>query len=54
MINGTKIRLGRANDGGYICVDEAIVRGGVAYSFGISDDVSWDLDVSIFFYFVLY
>ncbi len=46
MINGTKIRLGRANDGGYICVDEVIVRGGVAYSFGISDDVSWDLDVA--------
>ena len=35
------IRIGRKNDGGYIMADD--LRGSVAYSFGISDDPSWDL-----------
>lgn len=44
--NANKVRLGRPNDGGYVCVDEAIKKGGTAYSFGISDDVSWDRDLA--------
>lgn len=41
------VRLGKANDGGYTMVDNFnISRGGVAYSFGISDDVSWDTDMA--------
>ena len=39
------VRIGKANDGGYVMVDNFRnndVGGGVAYSFGISNDVSWD------------
>lgn len=35
-------RVGRDHDGGYVMV-ENLLPGGVAYSLGISDDVSWDL-----------
>jgi len=35
------VRVGNHNDGGYIMVDN-FRNSGVAYSFGISDDVSWD------------
>lgn len=35
------VRLGRDNDGGYVMVAD-LLAGGVAYSLGISDDVSWD------------
>ena len=38
------VRVGRHTDGGYVMVDN--FAGGVAYSFGISDDVSWDTDMS--------
>ena len=40
-----KIRVGRETDGGYVMLDDfgAIEA---AYSFGIKDDVSWDLDVA--------
>jgi hypothetical protein len=36
------VRLGGAHDGGYVLV-ESLLRGGIAYSFGVGDDVSWDL-----------
>lgn len=39
------VRVGRHNDGGYIMVDN-FTAGGVAYSFGISNDVSWDSDMA--------
>lgn len=35
------VRFGKHNDGGYIMVDN-FANSGVAYSFGISNDVSWD------------
>ncbi len=40
-----KIRIGRSFDGGYILVDDF---SGVdaAFSFGVSDDASWDLDIA--------
>ena len=42
------VRLGKPNDGGYVMVDNFNVSGGVciAYSFGISNDVSWDWDMA--------
>jgi hypothetical protein len=40
-----KVRLGRAHDGGYVCLDD--LAGVVAaLSFGVGDDVSWDVDVA--------
>ena len=39
------VRLGRPNDGGYVMVDN-FKPAGVAYSFGIKDDVSWDWDMA--------
>jgi hypothetical protein len=40
-----KVRLGRFYDGGYVMVDD--FQGAVAaYSLGINDDVSWDLDIA--------
>ena len=39
------VRLGKPNDGGYIMVDN-FRPAGVAYSFGIKDDVSWDWDMA--------
>lgn len=38
------VRVGAANDGGYVMLDD--LQGGVAYSFGINDDVSWDDDMA--------
>jgi len=38
-------RLGREQDGGYIMLDDFKGRK-IAYSFGISDDVSWDKDAA--------
>lgn len=45
LVGSGKIRLGRLFDGGYVMVDrfEGIEA---AYSLGINDDVSWDLDVA--------
>ena len=37
-------RVGREKDGGYIMLDD-IQNGTIAYSFGISNDVSWDKDI---------
>ncbi len=37
-------RVGRNYDGGYIMLND-FHDGGIAYSFGISDDVSWDKDM---------
>ena len=37
-------RIGRDNDGGYIMLNE-FSKGKIAYSFGISGDVSWDADM---------
>lgn len=39
--DGKLIRTGNANDGGYVML-EGVDRSKVAYSFGISDDVTWD------------
>ena len=38
------VRVGRDYDGGYIMLDD--LPGGIAYSFGISTDVSWDKDMA--------
>ena len=35
------VRIGRNNDGGYLMLND-FHKGGIAYSFGISNDVSWD------------
>lgn len=35
------VRIGKHNDGGYLMVDD-FQKSGVAYSFGINDDISWD------------
>lgn len=40
-----KIRLGKEYDGGYICPDD-FEGFDTAFSFGINDDISWDLDVA--------
>ncbi len=38
------VRIGRDYDGGYVMFDD--FGGGIAYSFGICDDVSWDKDIA--------
>ena len=38
------VRVGCNNDGGYIMLDD--FGGGIAYSFGIAGDVSWDKDMA--------
>ena len=43
--NKALVRIGKEDDGGYIMVDD-FKDAGIAYSFGISDDVSWDADMS--------
>lgn len=40
-----KIRLGHVGDGGYICIDD-FAGIDTALSFGINDDISWDLDAA--------
>lgn len=40
------IRLGRDYDGGYIMLDDFDSEEKIAYSFGISRDVSWDKDMA--------
>lgn len=39
------VRCGNLHDGGYVMVDD-FSNGGIAYSFGISNDVSWDDDMA--------
>ena len=41
----SKRRFGRDHDGGYVMVDD-FAGITAAYSLGISDDVSWDLDIA--------
>lgn len=41
--NVSKIRLGGANDGGYVMLDPG--KGGIAYSFGVSTYSPWDWDM---------
>ncbi len=38
------IRMGNENDGGYIMLDD--LPGGIAYSFGIAQNVAWDKDMA--------
>lgn len=45
LADAAKVRLGRFNDGGYVMVD-LFDNVQAAYSLGINDDVSWDLDVA--------
>lgn len=40
-----KIRMGRENDGGYVCPDD-FTGLDTAFSFGINDDISWDRDAA--------
>jgi hypothetical protein len=42
---GGYIRIGKDHDGGYIMLDR-LSKEQIAYSFGISDDVSWDMDMA--------
>lgn len=43
-VDGELVRVGGSNDGGYV-MSEAALNGGIAYSFGINDDVAWDSDM---------
>lgn len=45
LVNHQYIRIGRKYDGGYVMCDD-FEQHGIAYSFGINDDVSWDLDMA--------
>jgi len=45
LIGADKIRLGRFFDGGYVMID-SFDGVDAAYSLGINDDVSWDLDIA--------
>lgn len=40
-----KVRVGKANDGGYVMIDD-FSDVGIAYSLGINNDVSWDLEIA--------
>lgn len=40
----TKVRLGRANDGGYVVLDEICQGAKRLYSYGIGDDCSFEID----------
>src|SRR5262249_34423180 len=41
----SKVRLGGKNDGGYVCLND-FDNIELAFSFGIGNDASWDLDVA--------
>ncbi|MFD1951715.1 hypothetical protein ACFSGX_13145 [Sphingomonas arantia] len=45
LLDHRKVRLGNEADGGYVCIDDF---DGIdtALSFGINDDISWDLDAA--------
>ena len=43
--DGELVRVGGSNDGGYV-MSEVALNGGIAYSFGINDDVAWDRDMA--------
>lgn len=40
----TKVRLGNKRDGGYIVLDEICKKSKVLYSYGVSDDISFEED----------
>lgn len=46
VVGQRKVRLGRHFDGGYVMID-AFQDVKTAYSLGINDDVSWDLDMAL-------
>ena len=43
---GNKVRVGKKNDGGYIMIEDAIKKAKIAYSIGIGNDVSWDMQIA--------
>jgi hypothetical protein len=45
VVGGRLVRKGRPFDGGYAMVDRGLEKV-VAYSLGVNDDVSWDLDMA--------
>lgn len=45
FVDGAYTRIGKENDGGYVMLDDFASKDKIAYSFGISDDVSWDKDM---------
>lgn len=40
------VRAGAPHDGGYLMLDDFLKSNGIAYSFGIADEISWDLDMA--------
>ena len=42
--NLTKIRIGNKRDGGYVALKELCEKTGVVYSFGVGDDIGFELD----------
>lgn len=45
LVGKPLVRIGKMSDGGYVMIDDFTSQK-VAYSFGISDDVSWDKDMA--------
>jgi hypothetical protein len=45
LVGTGKVRMGSPADGGYVCVDD-FEGVDTAFSFGINDDISWDLDAA--------
>lgn len=45
VVGGRLIRVGGINDGGYIMLDHGLDNS-ICYSFGINDDVFWDLELA--------
>jgi hypothetical protein len=45
VVGAAMVRKGRAGDGGYVMLDSGL-ENALAYSAGISNDVSWDLDMA--------
>ena len=44
--NLNMVRIGNKHDGGYVMCEPSMMGGNVAYSFGIANDVSWDMDMA--------
>jgi hypothetical protein len=45
VVGHKKVRLGRMNDGGYVMIDDfENIR--TAFSFGVGDDASWDIEIA--------
>ncbi len=45
IVGHGKVRMGSPSDGGYVCIDD-FEGVDTALSFGINDDISWDLDAA--------